>query len=313
MSGPRGRLTAAVLAAAAAAACVRVDTAPGGIASTELARVAPAIALGDSLRDTTGAAVPVRGVAYDPNGAAVATAGFRYFYVPLPVDTTRGAAVDTALVVDSATGAVRATATWVAQRGRVFARLGSGVQLADTLDIVPPPDSVVVTPPADTVMQYDCRDPRTQLAQDTTVNFKARNTAGPFTVTVRGDSLGTRVGVRRWLVRWSLDSVPKQPIPTDTIPGVRRVPGIAVISGSVDQTIGYDTASSTGASSVRLRIRPRVLGVSYSPDTSFRVVLRVDVIRGAGVPVAGSPVRGDVLGRGIFAVRLYRASNEGCP
>ncbi len=315
LAGVRGASCAGALVGAFATACVAVDPAPNGVASARLDFAPPAIALGDTLRDTLGLVLPVRGVAYDASGRLVPTVTFQYSYLPFTPDTAAGAVVDTALVVDSVSGVVRATRTWLKSgssagisSGRVFARIGKEIQLADTLAIVPRPDSVVVTAPTDTVVEYDCRDPRATATQDTTgVHF--RNAAGPFTVTVRGDSLGTRVGVRRWLVRWSVDSAPKRPIPTDSVPGQRRVSAIAVIAGGVDQIIGYDTASAgttAGISSVRLRLRPAVLGPAYA-DTSFRVVLRADVITGRGIPVAGSPVRG------VFAVRLYRRSNLGCP
>lgn len=311
----RPLLVAAVGVAAGAAACVRVDPAPNGVASARLDFAPPAIALGDSLRDTLGVALRVRGVAYDASGRVVPTAAFRYSYIPFTPDTSAGAVIDTALVVDPTTGAVRATRTWLKNgagvadsAGRVFAQIGA-LQLADTVQIVPPPNVVVATAPTDTVLHYNCLDTRTAAVQasDTTAFIPYRNTAGPFTVTVRGDSLGTSVNVRRWLVRWSVDSVPKTPIPTVAITPQIRVPAIAVIAGGTDQVIGYDTTSSAGVSSVRLRIRPPALGPTYAADTTFRVVLRADVIVGRGVPVTNSPVRG------VFSIRLRRDTSSVCP
>ncbi len=312
--GTRGRRLVALAATASAAACVRVDPAPNGIASVRLDFAPPAIALGDSLRDTLGVALRVRGVAYDVAGNVVPTATFRYSYLPTTPDTAVGAVIDTALLVDSATGAVRAATAWLKlgngtgigiSSGRVLARIGSTLQLADTLQIVPRPDSVVVTAPADTVLRYDCRDDRTTAVQSDTV-LRIRNTAGPFTVTVRGDSVGMRVNVRRWLVRWTVDSVPKSPVPSAKLTSTASVPAIAVIANGSDQVIGYDTTDASGASNVRLRIRPTALGPSYA-DTTFRVVLRADVIVGAGRPVRASPVRG------VFAVRLSRVPTTACP
>ncbi len=299
-------IAAAVGVAAGATACVKVDAAPGGIASVRLDAPPPSVALGDTLRDTLGVPVRVHGYAYDPTGNAIPTASFRFSYVPTVPDTTAGAVADTALVVDTATGAVRATKRWVASSGRVYARLGT-IAIADTIQIVPRADSVSATAPTDTVLRYSCADSRTGSVQTIdTIIGGFRNTAGPFTVLVTGDSAGTRVPVRRWYVRWSVDSVPAA-IPTVPLTPSVSVPAIAVISGAADQVIGYDTtASSTGASSVRLRIRPPALGPSYFAGTTFRVALRADVIAGAGVPVRGSPIRG------VFAIRLNRDTTTAC-
>lgn len=304
----------AVVAAATGGACVAVEPAPNGVGSIRLGFVPPAIALGDSLRDTLGHALQVHGIAYDASGRVVPTAQFRYSYVPYTPDTAVGAAADTALVVDGATGAVRATAKWLKygdsvgiSSGRVFARIGSTLEVADTIQIVPPPNALTDSVPTDTLLRYDCRDPRTTAVPDTTPAFRFRNTAGPFKVTLLGDSLGKQVNVRRWLVRWSIDSiVPAIKVPTDSLTPSIRVPAIRIIANGADQLIGYDTTDASGTSNVRLRIRPSLLGPPAFADTSFRVVLRADVIGGAGIPVTGSPVRG------VFAVRLSRVASSSC-
>lgn len=317
--GGRGRqlLPVAAVTAAATAACVHVDPAPNGIASVRLDFAPPAIALGDSLRDTLGVALRVRGIAYDAAGNVVPTATFRYSYLPLTPDTAAGAVIDTALFVDSASGAVRAAAAFLTRgtppgigisSGRVLASIGSTVQLADTLQIVPPPDSVVATAPTDTVLRYSCLDDGAFLIQSDTSVLKVGNAAGPFAVTVRGDSANTRVNVRRWLVRWSIDSVPKLPIPTAklTPTSTTMVPAIAIAANGPDQIIGYDTTDAIGGvSTVRLRLRPIALGPSYVADTTFRVVLRADVVPSALRPVRASPVR--------FAIRLHRDPSVACP
>ena len=299
-----GTLAGAVLLAAVG--CVKIDTAPGGIASVQLQPAPPAIALGDSLRDTVGAVVRVQGTAYAVGGGTVATAEFRYGYVPLIPDTTAGAVIDTALVVDSATGAVRATRSWIRASGRVIARTGSLVQLADTLQIVAPPDSLIAAPNSTTgitldTLRFDCTDPRLTVVQRATTDSVGTfvNTVGPFTLLVRGDSAGIRVGVRRWFVRWSLDTLPA-PVPTVTLSTGRMVPAIGIVTNTADQYVRYDTTDASGNSSVRLRIQPPGLGKTYSPDTLVAVTLRADVIRGAGVPVNGSPARG------VFRVLLSR-------
>lgn len=303
----RAGLLAAVVLATAAGACVHVDPAPNGVASVRLDAAPPSIALGDSLRDSLGNAYRVHGVAYDASGRVDATAVFQYSYVPFTPDTTAGAVADTALFVDAATGAVRAASGWLTlgngtsiKTGRVFARVGSSIQIADTIQIVPPPDSLIAT--ADTVtLRFDCTDPRTGIVlQPDTNAISFYNAIGPFTVVVKGDSAGTSLPVPRWLVHWSVDSAPA-PIPTVTLATGRTVPAIAFIpnGGVVDQVFTYDTTDATGTSKVLLRIRPPALGKTYVADTLFRVTLRADVIVGRGQPVTGSPSR-------VFSVLLSR-------
>ena len=308
-SRPAG-VAALAAAAAYAGACVHIDTAPGGIAATRLAGVPPSIVIGDSLRDSVGAAIPVRGIAFDTKGAETATAGFRYTYIPAAPDTTTGATVDTALVVDSVTGAVRATRTWVKQTGRIFARIGSTIQLADTFQIVPRPTALVTGDTATVLLRYDCTDDRAGLVQRQASDSVTTlvNAAGPFALTVKGDSAGTLVGVRRWLVRWSIDTVTAaNPTPTVTLASGAKVPAIAIATAT-DALIAYDTtALGSGTSSVLLRIRPTALDPAFNNDSLYTVTLRADVIRGAGQAVPGSPVRG------VFRVRMQRNSHPVVP
>lgn len=286
-SAARGAVAAVAGVAALGAACVHIELAPNGVSSARLDPTPAAIVLGDVLRDSVGTPISVRGVAYDANSQPLATAAFRYAYVPSVPDTTPGATLDTALVVDSVTGMVRAGAKWLRSTGRVVARVGTNIQLADTLQIVPRPDSLIATVALDT-LRYDCTDDRPNLIPRDTLGFF--NTVGPFTLVVRGDSAGTRIPVRRWLVRWTVESAPAA-IPTFTLPTKQTVPAIAVIANAVDRPLSYDTTDATGTSTVRLRIRPTALGPGFSRDTLFRVRLRADVIAGAGVPVRGSPAR----------------------
>ena len=308
--GHRLSVVAAITVAATAAACVQVDPAPNGVASVRLDAAPPSVAFGDSLRDSLGNVLHIHGIAYDATGKVVPTAVFRYAYVPTTPDTTTGAVVDTALKVDSATGAVFATKTPVAGSGRVFVRLGSTIAVADTVQIVPRARSITATTVLDT-LRYDCTDPRLDPQQrpaSDTINalndFRFENTVGPFTLIVSGDSLGNTVPVRRWLVRWSLDSVPATPIPLDSISPGYKVPAIAIIANGADQLLSYDTTDATGTSNVRLRIRPTALGKTYVADTLFYVRLRADVLAaGGGTPAQGSPARGTT-----FVVMLSRRS-----
>lgn len=317
----RGLTTLGVLAGGAAAAgvqaCVQIDPAPNGVASSRLAPAPPSVAIGDSLRDSLGNAYRVQAAGFDAAGNPVPTASFRYAYAPTIPDTTAGNTTDTALVVDSATGAVRATRTWVRSSGRVVARLGSSVQLLDTIQIVPRPDSIVVTAASDTVVRFSCADSGNGL-----LGFRAesalgfRNASGPYTLVVRGDSVGatttTRVPVRRWLVKWSVDTPTTVPTVNLSSASTTQVPAIAIVSNSVDRILGYDTTDATGTSSVRLRLRPYVLGPRRFADSLIRVTLRADVIAGRGEQVHASPSRGfyRIL---LSRVGVLRGTPVSCP
>ena len=282
----RGRtaaLAALALAPVGGAACVAIDTAPGGVASLRFDPLPPSIEIGDTLRDTLGAVLPLRGVAFDADDRPVATASLRYAAVPLTRDSVTQR-VDTALAVDTLTGLVRATATWVAPQGRVAVRAGDRLQLLDTLAIVPRPDSLVRVAGRLPGFLYDCRDTTSTLdatLSDTGVAARAiGNATGPMAVVVRGDSAGVRGPVRRWLVRWSIVSPAPATIPIVTLPrSVATVPAIAVISGTADRLVRWDTTDGAGRSTTRLRIRPFALGRAAFPPDSFDVVVRAEAFR----------------------------------
>lgn len=308
-----GRTLGGALAALAATGCVRVDPGPNGVAAARLDATPPSIVAGDQLRDSLGAVTTLRALVFDASGRPAPTAPLRFAYVPSLRDTLQRLVPDTALVVDSLTGAVRATRPFVLARALVAARAGGRIQLVDTLDIVPRPDSALVDTAVTLALRYDCTDLGTVLRQrplaaaangfDTAFVY---NALGPFRVRVRGDSLGgsagstvaTRVNVRRRLVRWRVDSGPAVPAyrlptggPADT------VAPLAVVSAAADRLLRFDTTDVSGLSAVRLRIRPAGLGRATVAATDFTVRLRADVQPGP-VPIAG--------GVQFFRVRLQR-------
>ena len=175
---PRGgrAAAAAIGTAAAVAACVEITSGLGGVASIRLDPLPPSIVIGDTLRDSTGAALRLRGVAFDADGREVAEAPFRFTYVPLSRDTTRRD--DAALLVDSLTGVVRAAPPpFVTQQGRLGVRLGDRLQVLDTVDIVPRPRELGrAEQDGDSarVVFYDCRDPATVALQNVALNDSAQ-------------------------------------------------------------------------------------------------------------------------------------------
>jgi hypothetical protein len=298
------RALAAGGALAAAGACVAIETAPGGVQSARIGPTPPSIVAGDVLRDSTGAATAVTAVAFDENGNPVETARVRYTYVPT-ADTTNTGIPDTALVVDSVTGVVRATLPLERRQGRVAAVVGERLQLIQTIEIVTRPDSMVpeaFTPP---VLRYDCSDPGSfpLPVPDTGSTRFEYNTVRLPAVTVRGDSLGRLVSVRSRLVRWDVDSGPfaagRIPRVALVAGGRDSVPAVAVVAGAADILRPLDTTSTAGVSAVRLRIRPAALGNATVPAREFTVRVRA---RGQPGPRA---LANETL---YFRVRLERTT-----
>ena len=291
---PVVRRSAALAAGAACAACVPIETAPNGVQSARFdAPPPPSIVAGDVLRDSAGVPTALRAVAFDGDDRAVETARVRYSFVP---------AGDTTLVVDSATGVVRATRPLGRTQGRVAAVVGERLQLLQTFEVVFAPDSVAAATDTIVVLRYDCTDPRTGLAvSPDTVSFQYNAVALP-PITVRGaDASGTRVGIRSRLVRWDVDSGPfaggRIPLAAPVAGGRDSVPAVAVIGAASDVRRPVDTTSATGTSTVRLRIRPQALGRDAVAAREFTVRVRGRAQPGP-VPLANNPV--------YFRVRLAR-------
>jgi hypothetical protein len=311
----RGAWAAGVTAAAAAAAaCVRVDPGPNGVASARVADAPPSVVVGDVLRDANGEPTVLRAEGFDESGRPVSTAPVRFVYLPTRRDSLGRLVPDTALVVDSLSGAVRARNAFVSPEGVVAVRVGERLQILDTLAIVPRPDSVSADTAVTLALRFDCADTARRLAARPLApvaggfdTLYAYNALGPFRVRVRGDSASTRVNVRRRLVRWRV--VTPRAVPSVRLPGgsaADTVPAIGVVSTDVDRLTGLDTTDNGGLSAVRLRIRQFGLGRSAIPTDTFTVRLVADAQPGPG-PLAGRTQ--------TFEVRLARrpgATGAGC-
>jgi hypothetical protein len=308
----RGAWAAGALAAGAAAACVRVDPGPNGVASARVVDAPPSVVRGDFLRDANGDSTVLRAQAFDESGRLVATAPVRFVYVPTRRDSLGRLVPDTALLVDSLSGAVRARNVFVSPDGVVAVRVGDRLQILDTLSIVPPPDSVALDTAVALPLRFDCADTARGLAARPLApiaggfdTLYAYNALGPFRVRVRGDSAGTRVNVRRRLVRWRV--VTPASVPSVRLPGgtaADTVPAIGIVSTDVDRLTGLDTTDNAGLSAVRLRVRPLGLGRAVANTTT--VVLRAIAQRG---PVAIRGARGDTV---FFQAQLVRRPGATC-
>lgn len=212
----------------------------------------PALIAGDTLRDSLGAAAPLRASAFDASGRAIGGAEFTY----LTLDT--GVAID-------ANGFLRATT----RRDGTVRLVASfdGLQTEDrTVRITRRPDSLFATGAAAVALTYVIPDvAATNLSPELRVSLVSEDTVG----------VGPAVG--GWLVRWTtvhgtdtLGAADTTLVALQTTSGARR---------------GIDTTAADGTASRRLRVFANRLTV---PVDSFVVLADV---RLHGAPVPGSPVR----------------------
>jgi hypothetical protein len=216
------------------------------------APVAPSIVSGDSLRDITGAAVPLRAVAYNLRGEPLTDAAITY----IALDTSD------AIVIDQETGHVVAAGP---RRGsvRIVASAGSLQSAPITLEIVPPPARAVRSGTIDT-LRYAFSNPN--------------NTSGPLRVLVTRDSADAPVP--RYLVRFRLDRLADTVVARLVDEGGRRSP-LDPIGATA-----FDTTGADGIASRQIRLTPNA---SLRQPVDSIVVFADVQLRGAHV--AGSPVR----------------------
>ena len=272
----RARTLLLVAIAGVVAACADITTSPTAAASIELNKAhAPAIVLGDSLRDLNDKAVPIRAIVRNLKGDVLSSASPRYVYAD--------AARDTSVFVDSVRGYVvllkpldsvkvltnKVAATTI----RIAARFGSGLLAFDTLFVAPRPDSVDrAGATAVDILVPTLPD---------TVTGVARNTSVALNVVVRHIGLvapDTTVLVPKWLVKFEVLQ-PANPS-NDSLQG-------AYLVNDNGKASGLDTTDGSGAASRFIRVRPSIFPTSTALDS---VIVRATVTY-KGQNVKGSPIR----------------------
>ena len=179
--------------AAAAAGCAEIEGGPTTVVSLAFDTSTVAVVVGDTLRDTLGAILPLRATPFNATGDTIREAA-----VPVSYVATLGDTVDTAPAVQIS-GAlaiglrVRATPT------RVFALAGGLQSLPKSVDVIRRPTRLVAAPTA-------VADSVPYLAGNTAATLRSAQSAvtAPAQVRVSGDSAGTLVGVRRVAVRFAV-------------------------------------------------------------------------------------------------------------
>lgn len=210
----------------------------------------PAVLAGDTLRDSLGAAAPLRGLAFNSSGGVIAGAPIAYL------------SLDTGVTIDAA-GFLRTT-----RRSGTIRLVASinGLQSATrSITVTRSPDTLVAPATTRIAYNYVLPDVASNLAPELRVTLQSFDIAGGLTPAVTG-----------WLVRWRVVHDGDTLSPTDT----SRV----ALQSTAGRRSRLDTTKTDGTSARRLR----VFANTITPTTdSFRVI--ADVKR-FGVPVRGSPI-----------------------
>ena len=246
--------------------CSDVSLSPSVAASLEFTYLpAPAIVIGDSLRDVDGIAAPARAVVRNQQGDILEAAPVRFVYA----DANR----DTALSVDSLTGYIVSLKPLSASgtTARIAARVGVNLQAIRTVLVTIRPDSVEHT-------GSNSIDTLRTTRPDTGSSAASANSSGALTVTVRHVEGTASTLVPNWLVKYELVQ-PANPTNDSTfnvflVNDLRRVSNI-------------DTTDGSGAASRYVRVRASKFPAGAALDSA---IVRVKVSY-RGKPVSGSPIR----------------------
>ena len=249
-------LMCGAVALAAVHACADVGTDPDVAVAIEIdPPTLPAIAEGDSLRDTLGAVHPIVARALNSRNEVIAGAPIRFFAL----------GNDTAVIaVDSATGTVAGLRVGSAD---VVAQVGGLQSVRLPVRVTTAPDTLyAVSPLVDTVLF--------SLADDT---------ARALVVTVARratvDGRDTILPVPLWRVRYTIVDPPALATNTDT--------SRAYIADASNRLSRVDTTDASEGARRRLRFPVAVVS-----DTTRRTFVTEVVVLGPnGTPLPGSPLR----------------------
>jgi hypothetical protein len=230
-------MTAAVFAAA----CHEVGFAPDQPASIAFERRSiPAVVVGDVMRDTLGDSIPLRAIVYNGHGDVIPNAPVRFVYA----DTDR------ALQVDSVTGYVRAL-KGRALAGRIAARIGTSLQIIDTIPIASQPDSLASSQDSVATLFY-VADARSYPSDIVGVRLLHDTAGGP-------------TGVRGMIVRYDVLS---------PLVSGNDTTGIVFLTTPDARPSAIDTTDASGTAARVVRVRPALFG--GTPPT--QIVVRATVL-----------------------------------
>jgi hypothetical protein len=251
----RRRLLFVAMAVAGTHACTEVGTDPNVPVAIEIdPPMLPAIAEGDSLRDTLGAVQPLVARALNSRNEVIADAPIRF--VALRNDSA-------IIAVDSATGRVAGLRVGDAD---IVAQVSGLQSVRLPVRVTRSPDTVyAVSRLVDTVL-YNLAD---DTARTLIVGVAKRDTA---------NGRDTLVLVPFWRVRYTIVDPPELASNTDTT----RV----YIANAANRLSRVDTTDATEGARRRLRFPT----AAVSDTTRRTFVTEVVVVRADGTPLPGSPL-----------------------
>lgn len=276
MSGARFLVPGAIALAAVMAACVDLPSDPDTPFSTAMRpRTSRVVVLGDTLRDSSGVAAPLRAIAFNLDGDSIAGATIRYFAasgdsVPVTVDPTTGYVI------------AKSERGFAGRRAILVANVGSLQTPAETIRVTLRPDALV---PLDQVVDT------VNVGRDTTRNdfqVRVRHTGGT------GD-LPSDTVVAGYEVRYSIIAKPPIASASDTIrfhwPSVRRA-GTLVATTDTNGVASASLRIHTSPLLARqprpyfdtVTVRVRVIGCRAGVTQCTRVIDSVDFVRVLSVP-----------------------------
>lgn len=242
----------ALIAGSVVPGCGEVPTLQDGVAYiTGVELPLPAVAAGDTLRDSLGRVAPLRVRAFGRDSQEITGLEVSFLPTVLPAGVTINA--NGVLVARDTVGSVQIV-------GRVGDRLQTTIA---TLLIVPEPTTIA--------------RPGGDAAGDTAIALPALR---PFPVLVTGVHRGVSAAVNGIIVRYRIDSLRPRTLP----------PGSAVLTNSAgaaqrpDSTVAVDTTKSGGTATRSVLIRAGSGVQSVFVSASARRLRN-------GAPLAGSPVR----------------------
>lgn len=236
---------------ALAAACTDIETGPNVATSIEFTALPfPAVVAGDTLRDSSGVAAPLRAQVFNSDNEVIVDAPVRY------------AALDTVVTADSTTGAVVAGAA-ADRQARVIAYIGSLQSQPLRLSVVPRPDSLARSGTIDT-LRYSVIDTTQNLSGELAVRVLHR---------VAG---GAAAAVRDWIVTFTLqtpaDSARARIVTANERPATVDTTGADGIASRKVRLFPAGLTSARDSIVVLARVRYRGAQIAGSP---LRLVLPV--------------------------------------
>jgi hypothetical protein len=258
-------LMCGAVGAGGVAACTKVGSDPNAPVAIELRPTPlPSIVVGDSMRDSTGAVVPLRALVFNSSNDTIPGAPVNFLII----------SSQQAITLNPSTGAIVAGAD--TGHDSVVASVGSLQSAPINVVVVQPPDTLFAA--SSTLDSLLAATPSSKVLLPLTV--KLGHHVAPDTV----------IPVPSYLVHYSFEHSPP-PGYTNTDSSQVVLVDDSACPGSVYRCMSLvDTTDATGTSQRSVQLAPYTTSFPTPPDS---LIIRADAFQYAAptTPVPGSPVR----------------------